>query len=317
MLGTLAHARGRATQGWYKLSWGAGIVGAGPAVAGLARLAALRLSRRPYAHARLRSGVTVGFEVPAQVPPALVVFRTLIDPEFALLAEIGCAGVVLDVGAAIGQFTLFAAQQPGTAVHAFEPSGRNIATLQRNVSENGLADRVRVHHLALAGWEGEQEFVTQGNTYLSRPDSCAGADTETVPVRTLSGVCGALGVPRIAVLKLNVAGYEPEVLEGAEPLLERGAIELMILLIGERSIGWYERCATWGYRFFFYEPDARALHELADLTLDSLLRPPSPARHVIAVHRDAIDGGRLAAVRIVPPAATLPAGAPTRRPAQA
>ncbi len=284
MRATFATARGRASQGWHKLRWGAGIVGAGPTAVGVARLAALRLGRTTYAHAPLRSGVTVGFEVPGQVPPALVVFRTLIDPEFAFLSEVGCEGIVLDVGAAIGQFTLFAAHQPGAVVHAFEPSGRNIATLQRNLTENGLTERVHVHHLALAGWEGEQEFATQGNTYLSRPDAGVGAQTERVPVRTLAGVCADLGLDRIAVLKLNVAGYEPEVLAGAEPLVARGAIAVMIMLIGERSIPWYERCAGWGYRFFFYVPATGTLCELPELTLEALESPPSPARHVIAIH---------------------------------
>jgi len=301
MRATFAHARGRATQGWHKLRWGAGIVGAGPAAVGVARLTALRLSRSSYAHAHLRCGVTVGFEVPAQVPPALVVFRTLIDPEYAFLDAIGCAGIVLDVGAAIGQFTLFAAQHDDALVHAFEPSGRNVATLQRNLAENGLVERVHVHHIALADWDGEQEFVTQGNTYLSRPDAgdAPGALAERVPVRALDGVCAELGLDRIAVLKVNVAGFEPVVLAGAQTLLARGAIAVMVLLIGERSIAWYERCAGWGYRFFFYDPAARALHELGELTLDALEHPPSPARHVLAIHEGAIADGRLGAIPIV------------------
>ena len=125
-------------------------------------------------------------------------------------------------------------------------------------------------------------------SFLEKWSPAVGAATERVPVRTLAGVCAELGLERIAVLKLNVAGYEPEVLAGAEPLLARGAIAVMIMLIGERSIAWYERCAGWGYRFFFYEPAARTLVELADLTLSSLERPPSPARHVIAIHADAL-----------------------------
>jgi len=316
----LAHLAGRAAQARHKLGWGARIVGPGATAAGVVRLAALRLGPDRYARVRLRSGVRIGFEVPAQVPTALVVFRTLIDPEYAFLtewanaepAEPAAAGarpdqVVLDVGAAIGQFSLFAAQRPGTVVHAFEPSGRNLATLHRNLDENGLADRIVVHQLALADWEGEQQFTTQGNAYLSRPDAGpgAGADggTETVPVRTLAGVCAELGLDRIAVLKVNVAGYEPEVLAGAVPLLARGAVEILVLLIGERSIDWYERCAGWGYRFFFYRRDTRTLHELADLSLSTLEHPPSPARHVIALHRTVLDrrgrdGDLLGAVRV-------------------
>jgi FkbM family methyltransferase len=302
----LGRRTGRAAQAWHKLRWGAGIVGPWAATAGVVRLAALRVSRSGYARVLLRSGVSIGFEVPAQVPPALVVFRTLIDPEFALLTDLAetslptgrdvASGgpVVLDVGAAIGQFSLFAAQRPGTVVHAFEPSGRNVASLRRNIAENDLSDRIRVHQLALSDWEGEQRFTTQGNAYLSRPDAGAGGDraslgTETVPVRTLASVCAELGLDRIAVLKINVAGYEPEVLAGAAPLLARGDVDVLIVLIGERSLRWFERCAEWGYRFYFYEPASRSLHELTDLSLSTLESPPSPARHVIAIHRTVLD----------------------------
>lgn len=292
----------RAGHGWHKFRWGASVVGFGPAAAGVVRLALLRLGTKERASVRLRSGATIAFDVPSQVPPALVMFRTLIDPEFRFLAELAEPDwVVVDVGAAIGQFSLFAAQLPGRVVHAFEPSGPNIASLERNIAQNGLTARVRIHQAALADWDGEQQFTTQGNTYLSRPDHAAvsALATETVPVHTLTDECARLGLEKIAVLKINVAGYEPEVLAGAMPMLANGTVSILILLIGERSLGWYRRCASWGYRFFFYEPDARTLHEVADLELSALEHPPSPARHVLAVHRDALTSDRFVSSRIV------------------
>jgi FkbM family methyltransferase len=291
----------RAVQAWHKFRWGVRVVGFWPAAAGALRLAWLRLDRSERAEVRLRSGATIGFDVPSQVPPALVMFRTLIDPEFPLLTEIAEPDwVVLDVGAAIGQFSVFAGRLPVAVVHAYEPSSSNIASLQRNIAANGLTDRTRIHQVALSDSEGEQQFATQGNAYLSRLDtgSTSPLESERVPVRTLAGECERLGLDRISVLKVNVAGYEPEVLAGAVPLLASGSVEILVMLIGERSIPWYRRCADWGYRFFFYDPSGRVLHELADLDLDTLEHPPWPARHVIAVHRDALTPDRFGAVRL-------------------
>lgn len=291
-----------ALHAWDKFRWGARVVGFWPAVAGGIRLARLRLGRRDRARVRLRSGATISFDVPSQVPPALVMFRTLIDPEFEFLSAIARPDwVVLDVGAAIGQFSVFAARLPVDVVHAFEPSTSNVSSLRRNIEDNHLDGRVHVHQLALSDRVGEQEFATQGNSYLSRLDqaSTEGLSSELVAVRTLAGECERQGLTRISVLKVNVAGYEPEVLAGAVPLLSSGAVSILVLLIGERSVDWYRRCADWGYRFFFYQPDERVLREVADLELSTLEHPPWPARHVIAVHRDALAAGAVASVRVV------------------
>jgi FkbM family methyltransferase len=281
----------RGAQAWSKFRWGARVVGFWPSVVGVGRLLTLRVGGPKRSRVALRSGAVIGFEVPSQVPPALVMFRDLIDPEFSLLTELARPDwVVVDVGAAIGQFSVFAGRLPVAVVHAFEPSSSNIASFQLNIAENGLADRVRVHQAALSNWVGEQEFSTQGNTYLSRLDQVASdaIASETVAVRTLAGECERLGVSRISVLKVNVAGYEPEVLAGAVPLLASGSVSILVLLIGARSMEWYRRCAGWGYRFFFYVPTERTLCEVAELELHVLERPPWPARHVIAIHRDVV-----------------------------
>ncbi|WP_193608106.1 FkbM family methyltransferase [Nocardioides lijunqiniae] len=288
-------------QAWDKFRWGARVVGVGPALAGGARLVLLRLGRRERARVRLRSGATIGFDVASQLPPALVMFRTLIDPEFRFLSEVADPDwVVVDVGAAIGQFSVFAARLPVGEVHAFEPSSGNVSSLRRNLEDNRLGDRVHVHQVALSDRVGEQSFATQGNSYLSRLDrpDPEGQASELVAVRTLTDEVERLGLSRVSVLKVNVAGYEPEVLGGATALLARGAASILVLLIGERSIPWYRQCRAWGYRFFFYSPDDRVLHEVEDLTLSALERPPWPARHVIAIHADSLAGLGLATAGI-------------------
>lgn len=298
----LRHGRFELMSAVGKLVWGARTVGALATATGVLRLLGLRLRRPERSRVRLRSGAVLDFAVPSQVAPALVLFRDLIDPEFAFLTAISRPDwVVLDVGAAIGQFSVFAARLPVARVHAFEPSPANLESLARNLELNGIADRVEVHRLALGDRDGEASFATAGNTYLS---SLAGSEdgdpgsTVTVPLRRLGDVVTELGLPRVDVLKLNVAGYEPGVLAGAEPWLSAAGADILVLLIGDESVPWYERCVDWGYHFYFFHPRERRLLPVTSFDSHTLRHPAWPARHLIAVHRDAIARGVLAGVAV-------------------
>jgi len=62
---------------------------------------------------------------------------------------------VLDVGSHIGSFaTNVAALHPTAWIECYEPSPESARYLRRNVEQNGLAGRVRVHEYALADAEG-------------------------------------------------------------------------------------------------------------------------------------------------------------------
>ena len=290
----------RLHNGAYKIRWGLSVVGAWATVRGTARLITMRLLRPKRANVRLRSGAVLEFDYPSQFPPVLVLFGELIDPEFSLLKRISRPDwVVADVGAAIGQFTLFASMLPCTMVHAFEPSGGNVATLRRNVERNGVSDRVRIHQLALSSADGESTFETTEKTWVSRLSRGSEKGGEAVSVRTLAGELRRLKVGHLNVLKVNVAGYEPEVLEGAEPFLADGRADILILLLGLPSLRWYETIANHGYRFFYYHPAQNILYEVTAFDESSVLHHrPSPARHIIAIRSSAIDAGIVAAIQI-------------------
>ena len=125
------------------------MVGVGAAARGAMRIGYLYVRRPSKSEIHLRSGQVLEFGFPSQVPRALLAFGDFIDPEFAFLRKIYRPGwIVADVGAAIGQFALFAATLPAAKVHAFEPSSANVAALSRNIVRNGVSDRVEVHRIA-------------------------------------------------------------------------------------------------------------------------------------------------------------------------
>lgn len=274
-----------------KMWWGARVVGVGAATRGAVRLGYLYARRPSRGEVQLRSGQILEFAFPSQVPTALLTFGDFIDPEFAFLRKIYRPDwIVADVGAAIGQFTLFAATLPSAKVHAFEPSSANVAALMRNIDRNGVRDTVEVHRIAYSNTESEAYFQTTASTWLS---GLSENGTEPVSVRTLTADFQRLGLNHVSILKINVAGFEPQVIEGADAFLRGGGADVLIMLLGLGSLTWYAKLATYGYRFFYYHPLQTALYEVTSFDANSVLGyRPWPARNIIAIHQSAMQSYR-------------------------
>jgi FkbM family methyltransferase len=146
---------------------------------------------------------------------------------------------VVDGGAHLGLYTVLGARGVGPAgrVLAFEPDPYNLRALEANTG--GLANVV-LSSKALAEGPGEATFHrssgTIGSSLLAR-DSDIGADTAE-----LTSIDDELaGVElRSLVIKLNVEGAEPRVLEGARETLARCAdttlfVEISPDLLGEQA----------------------------------------------------------------------------------
>lgn len=271
-----------------KMMWGYRAVGIGAALKGSARMAYLYARRPQQSELHLRSGQILEFKFPSQIPRALLMFGDFVDPEFAFLRRtVRPDWIVADVGAAIGQFTLFAATLPVASVAAFEPGGANVAALSANTQRNGVADRVDIYKTALSNCETEARFDTTDRAWVG---GLSETGSEIVPVRTLSAEFPRLGLDHVSVLKINVAGFEPSVIEGAMDYLAQGRADILILLLGLESLPWYARVAKIGYRFFYYHPKEAVLYELTAFNADSVLNyRPWPARNIIAIHPSAID----------------------------
>lgn len=169
-------------------------------------------------------------------PSELIQFRILWDGghdphvvgwlcrRLAGVASTGTAPVLWDVGANVGAVTLsVAAQIPGVRVEAFEPSPRVRERLQRNVALNPGLD-VCVHALALANEPGRTRFFESaeagnsgiGTLYQAHNTRDLGADVVVERGDALIAE-GAARAPD--VVKIDVEGFEPEVLEGLSTTL--------------------------------------------------------------------------------------------------
>ncbi|MGV8854178.1 MAG: FkbM family methyltransferase [Devosia sp.] len=296
-------------RGAAKLGWGLRVVGPLAAVQGFWRLARVWLIRPTQAEVKLRSGPVLEFDYPGQFPPALLAFGDFIDPEFDFLRDVVAPdGMILDVGAAIGQFSMFAAIcLPDATVHAFEPSSANVKTLNRNIVRNGVEKRVIVHQAALSNREETARFATTPKAWMSQLAAADSLDphSELVGVHTLTATLKSLRLDHVDVLKINVAGFEPAVLEGAMPCLAAGQVDILIVLLGLRSLALYETIAGLDYRFFYYHPPKRTLFEVTSFDETAVLdHRPWPARHIIAIRSGALKsvvGGKVAVRPLVEP----------------
>lgn len=127
-------------------------------------------------------------------------------------------GTFVDIGASVGQMSLFAALLPSeTRVLAFEPHSTRFQYLGLGVERAGL-DNVDMHPFAL----GEEVGTAYLRSDLVSP-SMVGATAEggalPIEVRRLDDVLVDASVTRVDLIKLDVEGAELEVIQGAEKLL--------------------------------------------------------------------------------------------------
>ena len=123
------------------------------------------------------------------------------------------AEYVVDAGANIGSFTLFAAARGARRFVAIEPHPLTFAVLTENIQAAGLASRVTLVNHAVAATSGRRTLssprMSTAATLLS--EAAPGGRSLTVDTQTLGDIFRDSGWPRIDVLKIDIEGAEYEV----------------------------------------------------------------------------------------------------------
>lgn len=145
---------------------------------------------------------------------------------------LGPGDTMFDVGANIGEVTLFAAKRVGEAgrVLAFEPIHSLASRLRANLNLNRF-DQVEVVEMAVADRAGQQPLYVQAadfedgsrhdglGTLYASPARAHVADH--VEVTTMDEFVRANGIARIDGIKLDIEGAELPALQGAIETLKR------------------------------------------------------------------------------------------------
>jgi FkbM family methyltransferase len=161
------------------------------------------------------SGANPGYGLGTTEPEVQKALRTHLRP----------GGVLFDVGANVGFFSVLAARLVGPAgrVYAFEPLPENVAALRRNVELNALAN-VAVRTEAVADRSGEALLERREERAAARliaeRESSPVTDVMTVRTAALDDLVFGGGLPCPDVIKLDVEGAEVRALNGMRRLLD-------------------------------------------------------------------------------------------------
>jgi FkbM family methyltransferase len=122
----------------------------------------------------------------------------------------------LDIGANVGSYTILASGVCAARTLAFEPASETVMHLRRNIEVNALEHLVEVHQIVLGRVSADATF-TVGRDTLNRV-ALPGEELPLaiLPMRRLDDVPYA---SEATLIKLDVEGYEAEVLAGASRVL--------------------------------------------------------------------------------------------------
>lgn len=148
--------------------------------------------------------------------------------------------VVLDVGANYGEFLFLATYEEGTRVVGIEADPELYAYLVRSRAVHPNQQQIELH-CALAGAEDGREtpfFVDtawSGRSSALAHDTIIGAKTVMVSSVTVDSILAVMsGEPLRLLFKVDVEGYEPEVLRGMSTTLNKATCLFGIIECNEQ-----------------------------------------------------------------------------------
>lgn len=143
-------------------------------------------------------------------------------------------GVFVDIGANVGYISRQIARRfPNARVFAFEPNPRIYPILQKNLK---AFPRCEPFHVGLGAKEGSLEFFHSQESCVGsfvpeytrqHPSNQHQGPIAKSQVQVTTGDAALARVGSIDVMKLDVEGYEPEVLRGMAKLLATGTIKTL------------------------------------------------------------------------------------------
>ena len=187
-----------------------------------------------------------------------------------LLHVLRAGDLFVDVGANAGSYTVLACSVVGARGYAFEPVPETHRRLVKNLRLNCLDDKVVHPNVAIGSAAGQLSFTADGDTVnhvLAEGEACSTA--VTVDVTTLDRV---LSKESPALIKIDVEGFEAQVLRGAAETLAKSSLHSLIIELNgsgdrygfdESSI--LELMSDHAFRAYSYEPLCRTLIELSGI----------------------------------------------------
>jgi FkbM family methyltransferase len=138
-------------------------------------------------------------------------------------------GMVFDVGGFRGITSQWFARR-ASQVHTFEPMPESVESIRMALRARGILN-VEVHQLAVSDREGMSEFhihEIKGHNSLGHVNTSRRLSSITVETTTLDSFAAKHRIETVDFLKIDVEGFEFEVLKGASQMLAAKQIRCLL-----------------------------------------------------------------------------------------
>jgi FkbM family methyltransferase len=190
----------------------------------------------------------------------------------AWIAGFESTDVLVDVGANVGMYTIWAAKTRGVRVYAFEPESQNYALLNRNIALNDLGALVKAYCLGLSDAAGYSELhlsaIMIGGSCHSlgervdfrhqpmKPAFSQGCVAARIDDLVSSGL---MPVPNH--IKIDVDGFEPKVIAGAAGVLRERTLRSLLIEVNQNLSDHLDMVAHLGTLGFSFDREQVAAAE--------------------------------------------------------
>ncbi|MBI2612519.1 FkbM family methyltransferase [Candidatus Kaiserbacteria bacterium] len=150
--------------------------------------------------------------------------EVILQDEYRARGRITEDSIVIDAGANIGTFSVFAATLASRGkIYAFEPARSTFDTLEKNLGtyanavavQSALGDRLGETELLIENSSGE------GNTLTESGMSGSYSGKEEVPITTIDAFVHGQKLSGVDFIKVDSEGFEKQILEGATETIKK------------------------------------------------------------------------------------------------
>ena len=221
------------------------------------------INNKPVIYPYIQSSkLIVSTEMTSSVENMLTGLFEFEDMSF-LLHYLDKDDIFVDIGANIGIYTILASKIKGATSFAFEPSSKTFDNLINNITINNIQDKAFAYKLGLGGSNTEVSFSKEHDTMnyiVSEP--VTSELTEKIIIKKLDDVM----TRNINFIKMDVEGFETEVLKGANRILHSSDLQVIIIELngfgkryGFRDEDIHNLLLSCGFSIYKYLPFERKL----------------------------------------------------------
>lgn len=128
-------------------------------------------------------------------------------------------GIVVDIGANIGAFCVYAKLYGAKRVIAFEPNKESFEILQKNITENGFEDSVTALNIAVSSEDDQRVYIpiaSDPNNITSRQVENEDSGFTEVKTIKLATILDRYRIEQLDLLKVDCEGAEYEIIDACD-----------------------------------------------------------------------------------------------------